>query len=310
MEEHYRFEALADGVHFGRARAEGTGLCNTGIVDLGGATLLFDTSLTLRSARELEASSERLTGRRPTFAANSHWHLDHTLGNQQLVPRTIYATRRTAELLLEQRLQLESELNPERLDRDIADLEGKARGARAPEVRSMFEVTLRLHRALREEALELRITPPTSVFESEVTLPGDRQARLITYGAGHTESDAVLYLPSDRIVFAGDLVLGEEHPNLVNSDPEHWLVELDELERLRPERVGTGHGRWGTVEVIEGTREYLTALLELAREPTADSVPAGFRSWGGSDQFENNLRYLRERTAPAGTGSAPVSGSA
>lgn len=294
--EEYSFETMADGVTLARARAEGTALSNSGIVDLGGATVLFDTSLTLRTVRELHEAARSLTGRHPTFGANSHWHLDHVLGNQVLADRAIYATRRTIELLLEQRAELEAELTAEKLSAEVRELEEGLRSATTEVGRGAYERAVRINRALLHDVLELRLTPPSTGFEGELRLPGERDARLLTFGSGHTESDAVLLLPKEGVLFAGDLVVGRQHPNVASGDPEHWLVVLDEIERLRPERIATGHGPAGTLETVGEMRDYLTALLELSREGAPEPpIPPRFRSWTHPEQFARNLQALRSR---------------
>jgi cyclase len=293
--DQYQFEELAPGIVGAVARAEGTALSNGGIVNLGGATLVFDTGLTLRAARDLHAAAERLTGRPPAFAANSHWHLDHLLGNQLFAAHPIHATRRTVEILLEKRVELEGELTPAKLEAELRELEGEARGHAdpTPSERAEYELAVRINRTLRDEAPELRLTIPSKPFDSELRLPGERNARLVTFGSGHTESDAVLELPDERIVFAGDLVVAGHHPNLLSGDPRHWLVVLDEIERLAPERVVTGHGPVGTRETIAEMRDYLSMILREAENTGSARLPDRFARWSGRSQFDRNVAFVR-----------------
>ena len=295
--EHYAFEDLGDHIRFGRARPGGTALSNTGVVDLGGATLVFDTSLTLHAARETRAEAIASTGRGPSLCVNSHWHLDHMAGNQVFEDGPIYATKRTAEVLLEKRAELEHELTRETLEADIRDLERQRAAVAGDAGRAPYDAVLRIHRTLLEETVELRFTPPSKEFERELRLPGDQDARLLTYGAGHTDSDAVLFLPKSGMLFAGDLVVTENHPNLTSGDPEHWLVVLDQLAALHPERIATGHGALGSVESLAVMKDYLTTILELARSPEEPEIPARFRGFAEPDQFTGNVRYARQRRA-------------
>ncbi len=293
--EHYSFEDLGDRIHFGHARPEGTALSNTGIVDLGGSTLVFDTSLTLHSAREIRSASVTLTGRAPSLTVNSHWHLDHTVGNQVFADRPIYATKRTVEILLEKRAELEKELTREKLEEDVREIERQRHAQTTDFGRAQYDAVLRVNRMLLQEALELKLTAPTRQFERELKLPGDHDAKLLTFGAGHTDSDAVLFLSKNRTLFSGDLVVTGTHPNLTSGDPEHWLIVLDKLERLRPERIITGHGPLGSVGALGTMRDYLTSVIELAREPGEPTIPARFGSFTGPDQFAGNVAYVRGR---------------
>jgi len=301
--QHYRFETLGEGVTAGVALPQGTALSNTGVVDLGGTTLVFDTSLTLGSAREIRDTSISLTHRPPTLAVNSHWHLDHILGNQLFSDHPVYATRRTIEILLEKRSELEADLRPAKLESDIRELERQQNAARTPAGRAPYEPVLRIHRTLLSEAAELRLTPPSSGFDVRLRLPGDLAASLLSFGSGHTESDAVLFLERPAILFAGDLVVAGNHPNLTSGDPQHWLEVLDELEKLRPDRIVPGHGPVGTLGTIHEVRDYLSTLLRLAEGPGEPEIPARFRGWAEPDQFTSNLAYVRSR---AGRGEAPA----
>lgn len=163
--EHYSFEVLDEGIGFGRARTEGTALSNTGIVDLGDSTLVFDTSLALRSAREIRAVSTALTGRAPSLSVNSHWHLDHMLGNQVFADRTIYATKRTIEILLEKRVELQKEMSRAKLTEAIQEFERQRSAASSDVGRTEFDAILRVHRTLLQEVLDINFTLPSKEFQ-------------------------------------------------------------------------------------------------------------------------------------------------
>ena len=72
---------------------------NSGIIDLGDSTLLFDTGLTPQSARDLRDASVHLTGREPTYVVNSHYHNDHIRGNQCFPESKFISTSLTRELI-------------------------------------------------------------------------------------------------------------------------------------------------------------------------------------------------------------------
>jgi cyclase len=293
---HYVYRSIGDGVTFGQARKEGTGLSNTGIVDLGPSTLVFDTSLTLHSARDIQSASLTLTHRSPSFCVNSHWHLDHVLGNQVYADQPIYASKRTIEILLEKRAELEAELSREKLEADIRELERQRAEQSTDTGRATYDPVLRINRMLLAEAVELRLTPPSTGFEDRLDLEGERGASLLNFGSGHTESDTLLFLARDRILFAGDLIVKNNHPNLTSGDPRHWLVVLGKIDELGPEQIVTGHGPLGSSETVAEMRDYLTTVLELATTAGDQEVPARFRSWAEPDQFKANVAYVRSRS--------------
>lgn len=291
--EHYSFEPIGERTTFARARPEGTALSNAGLIDLGGSTLVFDTSLTLRAAQDLRAASIAATGRPPSLSANSHWHLDHMLGNQVFADHPIYASQGTIETLRRRKGELLGEISREKLETEIRVFEGRLGAAKTEAVRAMFDSVLRIRRALLSETGELKFTLPTRGFEEELRLEGNRDARLLTFGSGHTESDAVLFLSRERILCAGDLVLAQQHPNLTSGNPEHWLTVLDKLAALRPEHVVTGHGPIGSLESVADMRDYLATILDLANSKRTVEIPDRFRNWKEPEQFADNLEFLR-----------------
>jgi cyclase len=296
---HHTFEDLGEGITFGRARPDGVALSNTGLIDLGESTLVFDTSLTIQGGRAICAASQDRTGRFPTLAANSHWHLDHIMGNQVFADGPIYATKKTVEILLQKRAELEGELTQEKLETEIREFERQQKSAASEKGRAEYDLVLRINHALLAEVMELRLTPPNSTFDGELKLPGDSGACLISFGAGHTESDAILHLPKSRLIFAGDLIISGSHPNLSSGDPQHWLTVLDRIEGLKPERIGTGHGPLGGVETIAEMRDYLSTIVTLAQEPGTPEMPSRFRNLTEPSQFSSNVEYARSKVANA-----------
>ncbi|MEP6896721.1 MAG: MBL fold metallo-hydrolase, partial [Chloroflexota bacterium] len=100
--EHFTYHELADGVWAAIVISTGLAASNSGIVDLGNRTLIFDTTLSPVTATELRSLAESLTGRPVTYVLNSHWHSDHVFGNAIFDPATeIYSTKRTCEIITE-----------------------------------------------------------------------------------------------------------------------------------------------------------------------------------------------------------------
>src|SRR5450830_703053 len=97
---HFVFEQLADGVFAAIERDGGWAISNAGIVDLGGLTVVYDTSLTPRAAQDLRRFAEEVTGRAPDIVVNSHYHNDHIWGNQVFAPEAqIVSSARTRKLI-------------------------------------------------------------------------------------------------------------------------------------------------------------------------------------------------------------------
>jgi cyclase len=294
---HYTFEDLGNDIHAAIARPDGYAVCNSGVVDLGDAGLVFDTGLTPDSAKDLRSASERILGRPPSIAVNSHKHLDHTLGNSEFPAIPIWGTRRTREIMLETHDQLMAELEREQLEKDVRELESRRAALRSDVARKDLEFILQINRALLASVGRLKVVAPDQTFDTRLSLPGTRRAELISFGSGHTEADAIMVLPQEKVVLAGDLVVVGVQPSLGSGDPEHWLTVLDEIERLSAEHIVPGHGPVTTAEGIDETRQYLTGILEAVAAPVVTTLPAALRPWEGSVSLEENLKVARHWVA-------------
>jgi cyclase len=291
---HYDFERVGDRIHAAIAKPDGYAICNSGLVDLGDGSIVFDSGMTPIAAADLNAATVGLTGKPATMVANSHWHLDHTLGNSGFAGVPVWGTRRTREILLERSDELTAELQKKELEAAIHELESHLAKARSKIARQDLEFILHINRSALAAAGALKLRPPDQTFETQLTLPGSRHAELRSFGAAHTEADAVFFLPQEKILFSGDLVCVGVQPSMMSGNPDHWPAVLDEIERLRPERIVPGHGPVCTTEGMEETRSYVAGVMKAAAQTRNAPVPAGIRRWDGSLSLKMNVKFARE----------------
>lgn len=83
-------------------------------------------------------------------------------------------------------------------------------------------------------------------------------------GPAHAPEDLMVYVPSEKVLFAGDLVFRGRIPFVGNADSKGWLTALEAIEELKPQIVIPGHGAYSTNprEDIIFTRDYLNYLRE------------------------------------------------
>ncbi len=300
---HYAVEPVADGVYAGIARDDGLAICNSGWVDLGDGVAVFDTGMTPVSAAELRSVCARSVARPVALVVNSHFHLDHTLGNQAFAGIPIWATRRTREIMLESAPSLDADLARADLEVQLAGLELRRGAARSEGVQSDLDFNIRILRAALEASGRVSVRVPDVTFETRLALPGPRGAELASFGSGHTAADAILHLAGPGVLFAGDLVTVGVQPSMGSADPHHWLEVLDCLEELAPEFLIPGHGPVANSDAIVTTRDYLAAVLYAAGEPRVRTVPEPLRRWEGSVTLEENLAATRRFLSAAATGT-------
>ena len=101
-------------------------------------------------------------------------------------------------------------------------------------------------------------------FADTLTLDlGSREVQLLHLGRGHTQGDAAVWLPEDKILFAGDLVEARAAPYMGDAFVEEWsTTTLDRVEALGAKTIVPGRGPAAGREAIGETRDYLRTLWE------------------------------------------------
>src|SRR5207245_602288 len=88
-EDDFELVKVADGVYAAIAKSGGLASGNAGFVVGDGGVLIFDTFFTPAAIEELIGVIQTQTQQPIKYAVNSHYHLDHTGGNQVLNARGV-----------------------------------------------------------------------------------------------------------------------------------------------------------------------------------------------------------------------------
>lgn len=107
-------------------------------------------------------------------------------------------------------------------------------------------------------------TPDRPVTGRDTLRLGGREIVLIHPGAAHSAGDLMLWLPGERVLFAGDLLLEDGVTMVVDGNSATMLKALDLIDSLNPRIVVPGHGRIPAEPraLTQKTREYLTTLRD------------------------------------------------
>ncbi len=303
--EHFTYHELADGVWAAIVISTGLAASNSGIVDLGDRSLVFDTTYSPASAVELRTVAKSLTGRPVTCVLNSHWHGDHVFGNAIFSPEVeIYSTVRTREIMAEDTATRIVEFKkywPEQLK----EWTESARVAKDEAERLDHEDSVRFAQSIIDTFPQLEMRLPDHTFTDRVEFKGTkRSVEFVTFGGGHTDSDAFLHLPAERIIFTGDLLVVKNHPDLTHGHLRGWLDILAKIKAIDPICLIPGHGELGTLDDVTIIESYINNLLQMAENNlreggTAESVaalqpPVFTEGWNNADAFERNMKFLHE----------------
>ena len=306
--KHYTLEQLADGVYAALGAYDAGAVCNAGIVDLGEHTLVFDAFQTPQAAVDLQYACQKLTGRSASYVVNSHWHGDHVHGNSVFAGTArIIATEKTRELM---GTLAAAEIAEDRatVDEFLASLETQRAEARDEGVHGRLAARISSTREYMAAlpALELRL--PDITFDERLVFHGSqRTAMLLTYGGGHTGSDAFLYLPDERIAYLADLLFIQVQPWLPDGDPDEWVRILERIEALDIATAVPGHGPLGTLADAPATRQYIGDCTRSAMEAVESGasleetlrtpIPSQYAGWFYDSFWTQNLRFLYNRIA-------------
>jgi glyoxylase-like metal-dependent hydrolase (beta-lactamase superfamily II) len=97
-------------------------------------------------------------------------------------------------------------------------------------------------------------------------------------GRGHTKGDTVVWLPSEKILFSGDLVEYDATPYTGDAYLTDWPATLDAIVALQPQKLVPGRGAslQTPAEVkagLDGTRAFVTAMFESVKRGAAAGLP-------------------------------------
>jgi glyoxylase-like metal-dependent hydrolase (beta-lactamase superfamily II) len=234
-------EVLADGVY--ALTAEGDP--NVGAIEGEDFLIAFEARATPVMARRWLDRLREHTDKPVRYLVLSHYHAVRVLGASAF-DADVVVTHEVTRCLIEERGQQDRESERARMPRLFTG----------------------------EESIP-GLTWPDVTFSDRLTiqLGGDRGEVVLQYcGRGHTAGDIVLWLPKDRILFAGDLV--EAQAALYTGDAFHtdWsTTTLGRVAALGAEtlvggRGAVAQGSEAVAAAIEQTREFLLVMRQKVGE--------------------------------------------
>ena len=142
--------------------------------------------------------------------------------------------------------------------------------------------TARLRMQASREQLAPWIDANTTLIEADEWVDGSKNFtvggvlfQVTPVGPAHTPEDVVLYMPSEKVLFAGDLVFRSRIPFVGQADSRHWISALDQLLGFETQRIVPGHGPMSVdaKKDMRLTREYLAYLRASMEKATQDMEP-------------------------------------
>jgi len=223
---------------------------NSAIIVGENSVIVVDTQTTLTATRGIVDEIRKLTDKPVRFVINTHWHGDHVQGNQiyrDAFPGVQFIAQTNTREDMEKRTAAELKDNLANLPGQIDRYKQMLASGKTPSGTPLTEdqkktVQMRVDTfsAQLPDLSQTQIVLPEITFDQSMTLyQGTRQIRLIHF-AGHTRGDAVVYLPSEKILITGDLL--DDMPYTGDGSPAGLVATLRDLDKLDFDSVISGHG--------------------------------------------------------------------
>lgn len=263
------------------------GWSNAGLIVEGDQSLLVDTLFDKAlTAQMLQAMRSAVPGATRSFdmLVNTHANGDHCNGNELVVDAEIIASKACAE-------ELASE-NPHMM---------QTMKERAPQMGEVGEFFMHCFSAF--EFRDINRALPTRTFEGELSVKvGNKEVFLKQVGPAHTAGDVLAYVPTDGLLFTGDILFIEGHPILWVGPVQNWLNACDYMLSLDVETIVPGHGPITDKRGVRAVRDYLSYIHDEARLRFDAGMPAGeaaldislvdYDSWGDAERIAINVAVL------------------
>jgi glyoxylase-like metal-dependent hydrolase (beta-lactamase superfamily II) len=285
---------LAPGVYaaVGDTGRGSEGRPNAGFVVTDSGVVVIDALASPRQGEELLRSIRSITRQPVKWVILTHHHPDHHFG-------TIVFRRAGAKVIA----------HPDR--RTLAS-EGGEDALMADWVRVVGLDAMR--------GFEFADKPDRPVTGTDTLLFGGRSFVITHPGAAHSAGDLMIWLPKERVLFAGDLLVEDGVTMVVDGNSEVLLTALAFIDSLQARSVVPGHGSIPGKPgmLVQRTRTYITELRSAMRAAVERGTPMG-RAMAGlppanetrpvsldSRRRRNAVRvYLEEERAYMGLDSAP-----
>ena len=265
----------------------GWGWSNAGLIADGDESLivdtLFDEDLTLEMLDFMKKAEPK--GMKNIRALiNSHSNGDHCNGNNCVDTEEVISSEATLEEM--------SHESPEMM---------AALLKQAPEMGTLGKYFLECFGSFNFEGVTKRLPNTTFTGETQRQV-GDKIVELIEVGPAHTNGDVLVHVPSDKVVFTGDILFIEGHPILWAGPVKNWINACDRIISMEVDFVVPGHGPVTDNRGVKAVRDYLAYIdaesrerfesgmsaLEAAKEIDLDL----FSTWGDGERIAVNVNSL------------------
>lgn len=248
--------------------------------------LVVDSTYLPSAAKDDIAQIRQWTTKPVRYLVNTHWHFDHTMGN------AAYAEAFPGLLIVAHRETRNSSVgyNPGWLERfpqraetfkNILETGKDSNGNPLTEQdRKDYQKAMEGIAPVWAEYKELKDRIPNVVFDGEMAIDlGNREAQIKFLGRGNTMGDAIVYLPKEKVLITGDLLV-HPVPYLGGGFPAEHLATLQKMALMDAQTIVPGHG-----DVLHD-KKFLYQVIDLLSNVVAQVRSEVFRLGNSANNLE------------------------
>jgi glyoxylase-like metal-dependent hydrolase (beta-lactamase superfamily II) len=235
---------------------------NAGFIDIEDYLIIIDTTGNVDAAKDLKKAAIQFTDKEPNFIVITHYHMDHLMGTSLFDKTTQIMTsdRTLKNIQTEGRKRIEEFKNM-----DLTDMEDSLKNETDEVKKKDIENDLIFLKTVRSPNFSLR--EPNLTFKEGCVIYGKGESvQMRTFKKAHTDGDVIVFIPEEKVLFAGDLLFARVDPWLGSGNPEGWMSVNDEIMTFDFKVVVPGHGELASKEEFSLENKYIKEILDLVRK--------------------------------------------
>jgi len=200
--------------------------------------VVVDTRATPNEAKSVLEEIRKRTDLPILYTINTHYHGDHTFGNQVFEGSGPIIAHESV------RKNLFGDLGKSHLE-----------SFKSKNIPGMGETV---------------VTPPNMIFKDEMEIFVGGYSLRLMHVRGHTDGDVFIYIEQLKTLITGDLVSYKKIPSMRDAYVKEWISAMDVLADFDAEIYIPGHGASGGKPVLLAMRIYLLKLREMVLKQLED----------------------------------------
>lgn len=208
---------------------------NIGLVEGKKAILIVDTGIGSKNGQKVFSYAKKIAKGRKIYLSTTHFHPEHSFGTDPF--------NKGGATVIMNKLQA-NELN-----------------TKGEVYLNMFKQFGKIERTALKNT---KIGKVDELYSGKKILDlGDKTVEFYETPA-HTLGDQLIFVPSDGVLFTGDLVEERFFPIMPDADtkPSQWIEVIQQARQLNPKIVVPGHGSVGGIELINEVDNYLRLVKQ------------------------------------------------